>query len=231
MSTTLEQNLRIVREKIRNAASRHGKTDAEITLVAVTKTFPAKIINQAIALGVRDIGENRVQEARQKFPEIEEKVTRHMIGHLQKNKVKYAVRLFDMIQSVDSVSLAEEINARIATANLGRMPVLIQVNTSNEPQKSGCQPGEALGLLKAIDRLPNLIARGFMTIALFSDDPEKVRPCFKMLKRIYESAETLTLERGKIDTLSMGMSADFETAIEEGANMVRIGSAIFGKRN
>lgn len=231
MSTTIEQNLRIVREKIRHAAAKRGKTDAEITLVAVTKTFPPEFINQVIALGVKNIGENRVQEARQKFPEIQGEVTRHMIGHLQKNKVKYAVRLFDMIQSVDSVSLAEEINARIATANLGKMPVLIQVNTSNEPQKSGCQPGEALVLLKAIDRLPNLIARGFMTIALFSDDPEKVRPCFKVLKKIYESAETLTLERGKIDTLSMGMSADFEVAIEEGANMVRIGSAIFGKRN
>ena len=231
MSTTIEHNLRIVREKIRHAAAKRGKTGADITLVAVTKTFPPEIISKAIALGVQNIGENRVQEARQKFPEIREKVTRHMIGHLQKNKVKYAVRLFDMIQSVDSVSLAEEINARVATANLGKMPVLIQVNTSNEPQKSGCQIGEALVLLKAIDRLPNLIARGFMTVALFSDDPEKVRPCFKVLKKIYNSAETLTLERGKIDTLSMGMSADFEVAIEEGANMVRIGSAIFGERN
>ncbi len=231
MSTMIEDNLRTVKEKIGQAAAKRGIKNTEITLVAVTKTFPARIINEAIDLGVRHIGENRVQEAREKFPEIHQKVTRHMIGHLQKNKVKYAVRLFDMIQSVDSVSLAEELNARVATANVKKIPVLIQVNTSNELQKSGCQPGEAMALLKAIDRLPNLIARGFMTVALFSEDPEAVRPCFKVLKEIYDSAESLTLERSKIDTLSMGMSSDFEVAIEEGANMVRIGSAIFGKRD
>ncbi len=230
MSSNLAQNLQWVQEKIRRSAERTGKTAEDITLVAVTKTFPADLINRAVELGVRHIGENRVQEAREKFPHLRPGITRHLIGHLQRNKVKYAVNLFDVIQSVDRISLAEEINARCAKMKR-EMPVLIQVNTSREPQKFGCEPEEALTLLRAMDRLPYLKVRGFMTIAIFSEDPEKVRPCFQLLREIFEESRRLNLPRSEITLLSMGMSSDFEIAIEEGANMVRIGSAIFGSRN
>jgi hypothetical protein len=227
---TIRNNLKSVYRRIDQAARSVGKTADDITLVAVTKTFDVPTMMQAIEAGVKHIGENRIQEARQKLPALPEGlVTRHLIGHLQRNKVKYAVKLFDVIQSVDNITIAEELNARCSKIN-HIMPILIQVNTSNEPQKFGCDPQSAITLLKAIDRLPNLSTRGFMTIALYSDDPEDVRPCFKLLREIYEEARQIPLNHAKIETLSMGMSSDFEIAIAEGANMVRIGSAIFGER-
>lgn len=229
MGDDLAQNIASVQRRIEEAARRVNRSGDEITLVAVTKTIPAERINTAISLGIKHIGENRIQEARQKLSDVSPGAVRHFIGHLQRNKVKYAVKLFDVIQSVDSLVLAEDINARCA--NMGkRMPVLIEVNTSGEASKFGCQPREALTLLKAIDRLPALQIKGFMTIAILSDDPEKVRPCFKMLKDIYDEAQHLSLENADISVLSMGMSTDFEIAIEEGATMVRIGTAIFGPR-
>lgn len=225
----LKKNIRDVLEHIQKAAEKQSKTGDDITLVAVTKNFPVSVINEAITLGIKHVGENRIQEARLKFPEVDRTVSRHFIGHLQRNKVKYAVKLFDMIQSIDSIALAEELNARCAKMDR-KMPVLIEVNTSGEASKFGCAPPETLTLLKALDRLPNLTVRGFMTIALFSEDPENVRPCFKLLRQIYEEAQTYSLENADIRILSMGMSSDFEIAIEEGSNMVRIGTAIFGER-
>lgn len=219
----------MVQERIAAAAVRSGRAAGDITLVAVSKTVAADRINQAIELGIRHIGESRIQEARQKLPEITAPVTRHLIGHLQRNKVKYAVKLFDMIQSVDNLSLAEELNARCAKLAM-RMPILIEVNTSGEESKFGCRPEEALSLLKAIDRLPQLTPRGFMTIAVYSEDTARVRGCFKQLKHIFDQAQALTLANGDIALLSMGMSSDYEIAIEEGANIVRVGSAIFGER-
>ncbi|MCB0314463.1 MAG: YggS family pyridoxal phosphate-dependent enzyme [Calditrichaeota bacterium] len=225
----LRDNIQLVQERIAAAAARCGKSPDDITLVAVSKTVAVEKINQAIELGIRHIGESRIQEARQKLPEITAPVTRHLIGHLQRNKVKYAVKLFDMIQSVDNLALAEELNARCAKLDM-RMPILIEVNTSGEASKFGCQPEEALTLLKAIDRLPQLDTRGFMTIAVYSEDTARVRGCFKHLKRIFDEAQSLTLVNAHIDLLSMGMSSDYEVAIEEGANLVRVGSAIFGER-
>lgn len=198
----------------------------DIAVVAVTKTVSADSINQAISSGIRIIGENKVQEAREKFDHINQPVEKHMIGHLQRNKVKYAVEMFDMIQSVDSIRLADEINSRSQT----RMPFLIEVNTSGESSKYGCPPNEARNLLKEIAAMPNLEVSGFMTIGIFSNDSEEVRSCFKTLKGIYDEAQDLNLPNTNISVLSMGMSADFEIAIEEGANMVRIGTAIFGPR-
>lgn len=227
--SSLQENIQRVQKAIAAAAAKRQKNADEITLVAVTKTFPAALINQAIRLGIRHIGENRIQEARLKLPQVDRAATRHFIGHLQRNKVKYAVKLFDVIQSVDSIGLAEEINARCAKIS-HKMPVLIEVNTSGESSKFGCLPGEALTLLKALDRLPNLSARGFMTIAILSEDPERVRPCFKLLKEIFDEAQELPLKNANINTLSMGMSSDYEIAIEEGATMVRLGTAIFGER-
>ena len=225
----LRDNIQLVQKRIAAAAARCGKSPDDITLVAVSKTVAVEKINQAIELGIRHIGESRIQEARQKLPEITAPVTRHLIGHLQRNKVKYAVKLFDMIQSVDNLALAEELNARCAKLDM-RMPILIEVNTSGEASKFGCQPEEALTLLKAIDRLPQLDTRGFMTIAVYSEDTARVRGCFKHLKRIFDEAQSLTLVNAHIDLLSMGMSSDYEVAIEEGANLVRVGSAIFGER-
>ena len=225
----LRDNIQLVQKRIAAAAARCGRSPDDVTLMAVSKTVPVEKINQAIELGIRHIGESRIQEARQKLPEITAPVTRHLIGHLQRNKVKYAVKLFDMIQSVDNLALAEELNARCAKLDL-RMPILIEVNTSGEASKFGCQPEEALTLLKAIDRLPQLDTRGFMTIAVYSEDTARVRGCFKHLKRIFDEAQSLTLVNAHIDLLSMGMSSDYEVAIEEGANLVRVGSAIFGER-
>jgi pyridoxal phosphate enzyme (YggS family) len=225
----LEKNIREVQNRIRKAAEKNSKTFDDITLVAVTKNFPVSIINKAIFLGIKHVGENRIQEARAKFPEVDRSATRHFIGHLQRNKVKYAVSLFDMIQSIDDIALAEELNARCAKMDC-KLPVLIEVNTSGEASKFGCEPREAFTLLKALDRLPHLSARGFMTIAIYSEDPEQVRPCFKMLREIFEEAQTFNLENADINILSMGMSSDFEIAIEEGSTMVRIGTAVFGER-
>lgn len=227
MEVNLQQNIENVKRRIAIAAQKRGMALEDIALVAVSKTVPAEKINQAIRLGIKIIGENKVQEAQDKFPRIADAVEKHMVGHLQRNKVKHAVRLFDMIQSVDSLRLAEEINHRAEN----RMPVLIEVNTSGEASKYGCAPNKALELLRETSRLPQLQVRGFMTIGLFSDDPEKVRPCFKMLKEIFDEAQKLDLPNSDISILSMGMTADFELAIEEGANMVRIGTAIFGPRS
>lgn len=226
MEIDLGKNIENLTGRIALAAEKRGITPEEIALVAVSKTVAADKINLAIAHGIKIIGENKVQEARDKFPQITQPVEKHMVGHLQRNKVKYAVRLFDMIQSVDSLRLAEEINHRAER----KMQVLIEVNTSGEPSKYGCAPDEALDLLRQISQLPQLEVRGFMTIGLFSDDAERVRLCLKMLKQIHDKAQNLDLPNTNISILSMGMTADFETAIEEGANMVRIGTAIFGPR-
>ncbi|MGH1362600.1 MAG: YggS family pyridoxal phosphate-dependent enzyme [Calditrichia bacterium] len=225
----LTENLNSINKQIREAEVKSGLAKNSVTLIGVSKTFDAEVINAAIDAGVEHIGENRIQEFRDKSDAIDRPVKKHFIGHLQRNKVKYAVKLFDMIQSVDNIALAEEIHARCAKLNR-QMPVLIEVNTSGEPQKIGCDPGSALTLLKAIDRLPNLNVQGFMTIAIYSEDKERVRPCFRLLKELYDEAGTFELNHADIKTLSMGMSGDFQVAIEEGANMVRIGSALFGKR-
>lgn len=223
----LSQNIRNVLQRMAAAAERRGLRADDIALVAVTKTVSTDRINQAIEHGITIIGENKVQEARDKFDYINQPVKKHMIGHLQRNKVKYAVQLFDMIQSVDSLRLAEEINLRTQT----RMPILIEVNTSGESSKFGCLPQEAINLMRQISNMPNLELKGFMTIGIFSDDAEKVRYCFKTLKQVYDKAQELDLPNTEISILSMGMSSDFEIAIEEGANMVRIGTAIFGPRH
>jgi len=225
----IAENIERVRKRIEQAARRVDRNPADITLVAVTKTVPVDLIREAIRAGVNHLGENRVQEAREKIPKIPEAVTWHMVGHLQKNKVKYAVELFHMIQSVDEFELAEIISRRAEKVNK-RMPVLIEVNTSGEATKFGCQPNEAISLLKKIAELPNIEVRGFMTIGLFSEDMEMVRPCFRQLKQIYDEARALALPNTRISILSMGMSSDFEVAIEEGSTMVRIGTAIFGPR-
>ncbi len=228
-NTRLQDNIQRVRERIAEAAARSGRHPEAIRLVAVTKTVSVERIQQAIALGISEIGENRVQEARAKFEAIGKQVSWHMVGHLQRNKAKYAVQIFDMIQSIDSLTLAQEVDRRAQKVDRV-LPVLIEVNTSREATKFGCALEDALELARRLDALPHLQLRGFMTIAVLSQNWDRVRDCFKRLRDIYESARQLDWQRARIDILSMGMTHDFEVAIEEGATMVRIGTAIFGPR-
>lgn len=233
--TSIAENIENIKRRIEKSAKKAGIDPTGIQIVAVTKTHqPGKMI-EAVDAGIEHLGENKMQEALKKFAEIYNKipdfsVTKHFIGHLQTNKVKKAVEIFDIIESVDSLKLAEVISAE--AGNLAKsMDILIQVNTSKEESKFGIKPDKAIELLKEIAELPNLSIRGLMTIGIFSDDMEKVRSCFQMLKRLSDEIVAIDIPGVKMGYLSMGMTNDFEVAIGEGANLVRIGTAIFGPRN
>lgn len=210
---------------------RAGRNPEEIKLIAVTKTVPPERIIEAIEAGLRIFGENRVQEARDKIPAIMQrapdiKLSWHMIGPLQKNKAKYAVKLFDMIHSVDSKELALEINKQ--AEKIGKIQdILIEVKLSSEETKHGISPEEFFELLEFTCTLKNLNVKGLMTIPPYSENPEDSRPYFRRLRELLEEAN---IKGFPLKELSMGMSGDFEIAIEEGATMVRIGTAIFGER-
>lgn len=219
-------NIKNVLQRMKLAAERVNRKPEEIKLVAVTKTVDIPRIREAISAGIIIIGENRVQEAREKFKEIGRAVQWHLIGHLQTNKVKYVLDIFNLIHSIDSPSLAEEIQRRAETRGI-RMNVLIEVNLSGEKTKFGILPEAVSGLVKSICRLKNINIQGLMTMPPFSESPEDSRPYFSMLRMIRDSIQK---EGIMINDLSMGMSNDFEVAIEEGATMVRIGTAIFGER-
>ena len=216
---TIADRLAVVHERIAAACARSGRSPEDVTLIAVTKGFGPDAIQQAVSAGVRDIGENRVQEAQAKRGDLTNlPLTWHMIGHLQTNKVRAALALFDIIHSVDSVHLAEAISERALTL----VPAFLEVNAGAEPQKSGFSLDELPAAFEQIAQLPNLEVRGLMTVAPIARLPEDVRPVFRSLAR---AARTLGLRE-----LSMGMTDDFEVAIEEGATHVRIGRAIFGER-
>ena len=198
---------------------------AQIVLVAVTKNHGVEIMREAIDAGATDIGENRVQEAAEKFQSLDRQVNRHLIGHLQTNKVKAAVKLFDVIQSVDSEHLAAALDK--AAANIGKVQdVLIQVNAARESQKSGVRLEDLDSLIKFVDAAKNLRLRGLMMIAPNFSDVEQCRPLFKQMRKIFDE---LKIARENFDFLSMGMTHDYKIAVEEGANVVRIGTAIFGE--
>jgi len=223
------QNLEILKTRIDYACTKAGRPSHRITLIAVTKTVPVETIELALDAGIKTIGENRVQEAQEKFSLIGNKVEWHLIGHLQTNKVKKALEIFSMIQSIDSLHLAAEIEKRANALNK-TVPVLIEVNTSQEATKFGVNPNELYGLIKDMLPLSHLQISGLMTIGpgLAIEDKEKSRPCFRLLYELRQKSET---EFGiKLPYLSMGMTSDFEVAIEEGSNMIRIGTAIFGQR-
>ena len=218
----ISQNLLDVERRVSQAAQRAGRSPGEVTVVAVTKGLTAQTIEAAIEAGIRHIGENRVQEAREKkacLSKMQIYPTWHMVGHLQTNKVKTAVEIFDIIHSIDSLRLAEALSSR--TRNT--IPVLLQVNISREEPKSGFSEAELPKAMEKITLLPRLEVKGLMTIAPLVRDPEEVRPIFRRLRELGDSL--------RLKHLSMGMSDDFEVAVEEGATMVRIGRAIFGKRN
>ena len=211
---SIAENLAAVERRIRAACERAGRKRGEVTLVAVSKTFPAEKIDEAIAAGVTHIGENRVQEARDKKPQVRGAARWHLIGHLQSNKAKDAVQIFDLIETVDSIDLAQ----KIARASERARNVLLQVNIGDEPQKSGVAPAEIENVARQIRAIDGVNLIGLMAIPPIGD----VRPHFRRLRALRDS---LGLEH-----LSMGMSEDFEIAIEEGSTMVRIGRAIFGRR-
>ena len=227
---TIADNIASIQERISKSALRAGRDPAEIRLVAVSKTVSAESIQEAIAAGVTILGENYMQEARNKIARIGKQVEWHFIGHLQSNKAKYAVDLFSMIQSVDRLALAEELGQE-ANKRGKIVPVLIQVNISGEESKSGIDPQETLQLLERIAALQHLAVQGLMTMPPWFEDPEDARPYFSAMRKLREKLSREKIPGVALQELSMGMSGDFEVAIEEGATLVRIGTAIFGPRN
>ncbi|MCC6347859.1 MAG: YggS family pyridoxal phosphate-dependent enzyme, partial [Nitrospirales bacterium] len=225
-----EETLSAIRRRMDAAAVRSGRRPEEVTLIVVTKTVGADAVREAFRAGLRIFGENRVQEAREKAGQLPGEeypgIRWHLIGHLQKNKAKYAVHLFDLIHTVDSPDLAEELHRHAERAGRAQR-VLVQVKLSPEDTKHGAAELDLLPLLERIRELKSLQAEGLMTMPPFFDDPEKARPYFRQLRELREKAE----EQGfRLPELSMGMSDDFEVAIEEGATLVRIGTALFGER-
>jgi pyridoxal phosphate enzyme (YggS family) len=228
----LIENASNILKKISHAAMRAGRSPDEIKLIAVTKTVGIETIKEAIDAGLRIFGENRVQEAQKKISLLTAHcslIQWHLIGHLQKNKAKYAVQLFDLIHSVDSVWLAEELNKQ--AEKIGKIQrILIQVKLSEEETKHGVLERDLVPLLEKIKSLRNLKLEGLMTMPPFFDKPEEARPYFRRLREIRDNINSLGITHYALRELSMGMSNDFEVAIEEGATMVRIGTAIFGER-
>ena len=229
MTDPVEQNIIRIRQEIAEAALRRGRNPDTIRLMAVTKTVDDDRIREALAAGIRLIGENYVQEAQRKIPLLGEGLEWHMIGHLQTNKSKYAVHLFHMIQSVDRIELARELDKRCAAAGLV-MPVLIEVNTGDEASKSGVAPEGTLDLVEAVAACGNLRIRGLMTMPPWFPDPEEARPFFRTLRELRNRILDRAIPGVDMTELSMGMSDDFTVAVEEGATIVRIGRAIFGQR-
>jgi pyridoxal phosphate enzyme (YggS family) len=201
-----------------------------VSLMAVAKTRTTEEVQEAIQGGVHVIGENYVQEASAHQAGAKRDVPTHFIGHLQRNKVKAAIQLFDMIETVDSLRLAEEISKRSQSAGM-IMPLLIEINSGREPQKFGVMPEYAETLIREISQLPSLLIKGLMTMGPFSGDPENARPYFRKTRELFDHIRTLSLPNSDIDTLSMGMSNSYKVAIEEGASLVRIGTTIFGPRS
>ena len=222
----ITDNLQRVRERIEGAARRAGRDPKEISLVAVSKTVEVERIREAIETGVTILGENYVQEAQKKIEQIGKAVSWHFIGHLQSNKAKYAVNLFEAIHSLDSIPLAEELNRRAEKADR-KIPVMIEVNLSGEPTKFGTEEERVFGIAKKVLDLGNLSLDGLMTMPPYFDDPEMNRPFFERLRVLKDK---MAKEGIPMKELSMGMSNDFEVAIEEGATYVRVGTAIFGAR-
>lgn len=226
----MRKRLENIKERIRKAAEKCGRDPSNIHLVAVSKTVPAERVREAINAGATILGENYVQEARGKFNTLATyPVSWHFIGHLQSNKAKYAVRLFDLIHSVDTLKLAVELDKQ-SKKNNKTQNILVQINIGQESSKSGVDEKNAYSLIKDIRPLENLSVKGLMTMPPFFNEPEKARPYFSALRNLRDSLKNKLPPDISLDELSMGMTGDFEVAIEEGATFVRIGTAIFGER-
>ena len=231
MENDIKANLELVRSRMEKACKACGRKPEEVRLLMATKTVEPDRILQAMHCGELLIGENKVQELTAKYEALAGvKHETHFIGHLQTNKIKEVVKYADCIESVDRLDLAEKLSRRLQTENK-TIDILIQVNTSAEESKFGCKPEEAAALTEKIARLPALSIKGLMTIGIFSDDMDKVRLCFKLLQKIRQEIKAKNLPCVSMDVMSMGMTGDLEVAIEEGSTLVRVGTAIFGKRN
>ena len=225
----LSKNLEEVQSEIKAACSQAGVDLESVQLIGVTKTYEADVINASIEMGITDIAENRVQEIMRKYDAVVPGVKWHLIGHLQTNKVKYIIDKVDLIHSVDSVKLAAEIQKRAASIDKIQ-DVLIQINVADETQKFGIHPDELPQMLEEISSMPNVRVCGLMNIAPFVEDPEDLRKDFKVMKELFDKLSTYGYENVISKYLSMGMSNDFPVAIDEGSNMLRIGTSIYGKR-
>lgn len=228
---SVKARVEAVLEKISKVCERVGRKPEEIKLVAVSKTFPPEAIKEAFLAGVRLIGENRVQEALSKYESLKDlDIEWHMVGYLQRNKVKKALKIFDYIQSLDRLSLAEEIDKEAKRMGIDKVKVLVEVNISGEPTKHGVVPEELFDFIDSLDRFESLDIRGLMTIGPLTDDIEKIREAFRKMNFLFEKVKR-DFPRVRWEYLSMGMTDDFEIAIEEGSNMVRVGRGIFGSRS
>ncbi|HUI68358.1 MAG TPA: YggS family pyridoxal phosphate-dependent enzyme [Nitrospirota bacterium] len=226
---SIADNLKTVTNRIASAAKRSGRDLPSVKLVVVTKTVDVDSILEAVDAGALILGENRVQEAKEKIEKLGPIASWHLIGHLQTNKAKYAVKLFYLIHSVDSLDLAKEIDKQ--AAKIGKVQdVLIEVSISGEASKAGVASENAAALIKGAAKLKNISIKGLMTMPPYSDSPENSRPYFKKLRELSESVARENIPGVSMKELSMGMTGDFEVAIEEGATMVRVGTAIFGER-
>lgn len=227
MKNEITRNLRELRGRIAEACEEYDRDTDDISVVAITKTHPAAIIRMAVAAGLHDIGESRVQEADAKIAEVGQIARYHMVGHLQTNKVKKAIELFDVIQSVDSLKLANEISRRAEDAGYN-VECLVELNSTGEEQKFGIAPEACLDLVGAVVELPAISLTGLMTIGPFTDDESRCRRAFALCRELYVRARELV--GSEFDTLSMGMTHDFPWAIAEGSTMIRIGTFLFGTR-
>ena len=226
---SVAENLKTIRERVDAACERAGRRPEEVALIAVSKTKPLSMLQEAYEAGARDFGENKVQEILEKYPEMPEDARFHMIGHLQTNKVKQVVGKAVLIQSVDSLHLAEQIEQEAAKRDL-TADILLEVNVAREESKFGLMLEEVIPLLEEVKNLPHVRVRGLMTIAPNVENPEENRKHFKKLYQLYVDIKSKNIDNGTMSVLSMGMTGDFEVAVEEGATMIRVGTGIFGSR-
>ena len=226
----LKDNYEAVKNNIEQACMRSNRDLSEVTLIAVSKTKPVPMLQEIYDAGARDFGENKVQELCQKYEELPQDIRWHMIGHLQRNKVKQVVGKAALIHSVDSYRLAQEISLQAQKQNI-TVPILIEVNIAKEESKFGIAKEDTIQLVEEIAELPNLTIQGLMTIAPFVDDPEDNRLYFREIKQLSVDIKNKNIDNVSMDVLSMGMTGDYEVAIEEGATLVRVGTGIFGARN
>lgn len=225
----LRDNLNEVEQKIEAACRRCGRSRDEVLLVAVSKTKPVEMLQEAYNEGVRDFGENKPQEIKEKFPQLPSDIKWHMIGHLQRNKIKYIIDKVCMIHSVDSLRLAQAIDEEAAKHGLV-MPILVEVNVAKEESKYGIMPEETEAFIRQISTLKHICVEGLMTIAPFTENAEENRIHFRNLKKLYVDIKDKSIDNVNMCNLSMGMTGDYEVAIEEGATMIRVGTGIFGER-
>lgn len=225
----IQENWKAVEQSIYNSCQKAEREQQEVTLIAVSKTKPVSDLKEAYEAGARDFGENKVQELLEKIPELPSDIRWHVIGHLQRNKVKYIVDKVALIHSVDSLRLAEEISQEAQKKGIG-VDILIEVNIAGEESKFGVSPEETPSLVERIAQLPSIQIRGLMTIAPFAEDPEENRIFFRKLKKLSVDIEKKNIDNVNMSVLSMGMTGDYSVAVEEGATLVRVGTGIFGQR-